>query len=171
MVWFWTIQPMKSPKQSTTSAKEETANRETGKMGRGTMSRQLAKWWEDSESECVGQYRRDSTGSVVKRARVIADGRAGDFYGIGSTPEEADAALRTFTNPECVCFPGEEHACKIHPDVKIQELEENRDSGRGPALECRFSGFDTDYERWPSSGLEADGSLDVEVITKWGHKA
>jgi hypothetical protein len=128
------------------------------------MTRKLAKWHED---RCeVGEYRRDGTGSHFKRAKICVDGKEGCIYGVGTTFEEADAALKTFTNHQCVCFPGQKNDCKIHPSVQSGE-----DQFVGPTLMCFFTEFESDYVRWPSSGYKENGELDYDIITAWGHRA
>jgi len=125
--------------------------------------RELTKWHPNRSR--VGEYRRDGTGAHLKRAKIVVDGREGGFYGIGSTFEEADAALRTFTNPQCVCFPGERNICTVHPEVKTRKIYE------GEVLECQFTGFDPNVERWSSSGEKEDGTVDIEVIETFGYKS
>ncbi len=131
-------------------------------------TRVLAKWHPNRSR--VGEYRRDGTGAHFKRARVNVNGREGAFYGIGKTFEQADAALKTFTNPECVCFPGENNACLIHPDVMEHPYNQWEEPENRAALECNFKNFSLDYERWPSSGENEDGTIDMEVMNKLAYR-
>jgi hypothetical protein len=126
------------------------------------MKRKLIPW---DEGGRIGGYRRDLTGKYWDRAKIIVDGKEGRFYGTGSNCEEADAALRSFVNPQCTCFPVEPLECKIHPEAELYI-----DAFGLIALVCRFNGFDPNYERWPSLGEKSDGNIDYKVLDAWGFK-
>jgi hypothetical protein len=131
------------------------------------MNRQLAKW--NPYTTHMGGYRRCSGGMYMKRAHVIVDGREAGIFGIGSSLEQADAALKSFIHPNCVCFPGDSVNCPIHPLVEVLEHEEECGLGL-PSLRCKFRSFDKDYERWPSSGEDKNGNIDYDMLEKWGWK-
>lgn len=124
--------------------------------------RTLHKWSENRER--IGEYRRLASGKYVKRAKILVDGIGYRFRGTGGTPEQADAALRSFLSPDCVCGPLDcPGPCPVHQRFMVVSSEAEE-----PCLEAGFVAFPPNYTRWPSTGVKEDGEIDYEVVNAHG---